>query len=280
MAGVPDEVTGLGLRLGDDLAGTLLRAGGAGQVHTDVAVDPRGVTGAVPAALRGAAHDVGGSDALGCPAEDLLGLGAVDRSGIGAGVLGFALVRVGRTTVGGFVAVGAAGGSGGCRLRGFRLRLGLRSSLGGDGLALNAERVGLLLGLLVLRIVTDRDGLVLEFDLLRVLGLGGDGCLVIGALSGGGHHSRGEQATAGSNDGCAAPEDTGVGVQKFSEFGQWSLDLGICGAAAMLLSCHVFPLVPIGFPGQPPLSVLEISQPAWRSVLAVKSPLRERPPQL
>src|SRR5699024_11140922 len=84
---MPDEVAGLGLGLGDDLARALLGTGGAGQVDVDLAVDPRGVSRAVPAARRGSAGDVGGSDALGSPGEDLLGLRAVDRTGVGgAGV--------------------------------------------------------------------------------------------------------------------------------------------------------------------------------------------------
>src|SRR5699024_4488740 len=103
--------------------------------------------------------------------------------------------------------------------------------------------------------------LVLELDLRLSLGLGGDGSLIVGTLSRG-HHRCGVQTTAGSDHCCATAEDTGGGVQTFSEFGQWSLDLSICGAAAMLLSCHVFPLVPIGFPGQSPLSVLGFSQRA------------------
>src|SRR5699024_2004562 len=240
---------------------------------------------------RGYAGDIGCSDALGGPGQDLLGLRSVDRTGVGGagvggagvrgiGVLALLLVRIGRAAVGalsggtgriiGLFSGGFAGGG---------LRLGFRSSLGLDSLRFDAERVGLLLGLLVLRIITDGHGLVLELGLRLGLGLGGDGSLIVGALSRG-HHRRGEQATAGSDHCCATAENTGVGVQKFSEFGQWSLDLGICGAAAMLLSCHVFPLVPIGFPGQSPLSVLGFSQRAWRSALAVKSSLRERPQQL
>src|SRR5699024_6877268 len=162
---MPDEVAGLGLGLGDDLARALLGTGGAGQVDAELAVDPRGVSRAVPAARRGSAGDVGGSDALGSPGEDLLGLRAVDRTGVGGagvrgvGVLALLLVRVGRAAVGGL-----SGGTG--RITGFfsggfaggGLRLGFRSSLGLDGLGFDAERIGLLLGLLVLRVITDGHG--------------------------------------------------------------------------------------------------------------------------
>src|SRR5699024_5754694 len=191
VTGMPDEVAGLGLGLGDDLARALLGTGGAGQVDADLAVDPRGVSRAVPAARRGSAGDVGGSDALGSPGEDLLGLRAVDRTGVGGagvrvrgvgvrvrgvGVVALLLVRVGRAAVGGL-----SGGTG--RITGFfsggfaggGLRLGFRSSLGLDGLGFDAERIGLLLGLLVLRVITDGHGLVLELDLRLGLGLGGDG---------------------------------------------------------------------------------------------------------
>src|SRR5699024_10183156 len=140
----------------------------AGQVDADLAVDPRGVSRAVPAARRGSAGDGGGSDALGSPGEDLLGLRAVDRTEVGGagvrvrgvgvrgvGVLALLLVRVGRAAVGGL-----SGGTG--RITGFfsggfaggGLRLGFRSSLGLDGLGFDAERIGLLLGLLVLRVIT------------------------------------------------------------------------------------------------------------------------------
>src|SRR5699024_5775127 len=174
VTGVPDEVAGLGLRLGDHRAGCLLGTGAARQVDADVAVDPRGVCGAVPAALRGSTVDIGGADALGRPGQDLLGLGTVDRAGVGGvgvrvrgvGVLALLLVRVGRAAVGslsggtgritGFFSGGFAGGG---------LRLGFRSSLGLDGLGFDAERIGLLLGLLVLRVITDGHGLVLELDL-------------------------------------------------------------------------------------------------------------------
>src|SRR5699024_9186133 len=163
------------------------------------------------------AGDVGGSDALGSPGEDLLGLRAVDRTGVGGagvrgvGVLALLLVRVGRAAVGGL-----SGGTG--RITGFfsggfaggGLRLGFRSSLGLDVLGFDAERIGLLLGLLVLRVITDGHGLVLELDLRLGLGLGGDGSLIVGALSRG-HHRCGEQTTAGSHHCFAAAEDTGVG---------------------------------------------------------------------
>src|SRR5699024_5499275 len=168
--------------LGHYRARALLGTGGAGQVDAGLAVGPRGVSRAVPAARRGSAGDVGGSDALGSPGEDLLGLRAVDRTGVGgAGVLALLLVRVGRAAVGGL-----SGGTG--RITGFfsggfaggGLRLGFRSSLGLDGLGFDAERIGLLLGLLVLRVITDGHGLVLELDLRLGLGLGGDGSLIVG----------------------------------------------------------------------------------------------------
>src|SRR5699024_9138741 len=189
VTGVPDEVAGLGLGLGDDRAGCLLGTGAAGQVDADVAVNPRGVSGAVPAALRGSTVDIGGADALGRPGQDLLGLRSIDRTGVrGAGVLALLLVRVGRAAVGGL-----SGGTG--RIAGFfsggfaggGLRLRFRSSLGLAGLGFNAERIGLLLGLLVLRVITDGHGLVLELDLRLSLGLGGDGSLIVGTLPRG-HH--------------------------------------------------------------------------------------------
>ena len=158
MAWVPDEVTGLGLRLGDDLASGLLSARGARQIDTDLAVDPRGVAGAVPAALRRSTVDVGSADALLCPADDLLGLRAVDRTGIaGPGVLALALVAAlalvlvtGIRGAGVRIIVGVVGNRLCVRFRGRSLffdglnRLGLwlrlrfGSGLSGDGLDIGA----------------------------------------------------------------------------------------------------------------------------------------------
>ena len=214
-----------------------------------MAVDPGGVAGAVPAALRRSTEDVRSSDPLLRPAEDLLGLGPVDRARV-VGVPGVllrtlilcALVRA----LGRIIARGLARFRLGLfrrlRLGGLlRLGLGLGLRLGGrlgsDDVRVDSDR-GLLIALLRLSAGVDGRCLVLELDRRLLLGLGRDRSFVVGSLSGSGEDRCGEQSAAGGDDCGPAAECAGIRSEQFAQLGQWCLGLDVGGAAAVLLRCH------------------------------------------